>query len=156
MKVLFLDIDGVLNSADWFRARQPRQLHGKIDPAAVRLLNEALERTGDVCVLSSSWRLWHGLGDTKDAMCANGFRGVLLDTTPDCARETAGGLFIGAERGAEIQEWLNAHPDVTAFAIVDDSKDMGPLARQLVRTTWQSGLEREHVERLVEMLGERV
>lgn len=168
MKVLFLDCDGVVNHWAWWAERamrEPgaRQRHRGLlarrisdcDPAAVARLNRIVERTGCVVVLSSSWR--HDEDGRRVAEIALQTRGAtfpLLDATPDCARATAGGLFIGAERGAEIQEWLNAHPAVTRFAIVDDDSDMGPLLPRLVRTSMERGLQDEHVERLIALLEE--
>jgi hypothetical protein len=34
--------------------------------------------------------------------------------------------FEFCERGKEIKAWLEAHPDVTRYAIVDDDNDMLP------------------------------
>ena len=51
MKLIFLDVDGVLNSAEWLETNQ-----GEIDPAKVRLLKQMIDATGAKVVLSSTWR----------------------------------------------------------------------------------------------------
>lgn len=64
--VLFLDIDGVLNSARWFSVRAggdnrdglTREEY-QIDPDAVAILNRILGATGAHVVVSSTWRLLH-------------------------------------------------------------------------------------------------
>ncbi len=163
MKIVFLDMDGVVNSAAFYENRfvkaepgvvagHPLYRANHIDPGLVALLNELLTRSGAVCVLSSTWRLLFGIKYTLPALRARGFTGEIVAVTPDTAQKV-GALHVGHERGHEIQEWLDAHPEVTDFIILDDSADMAHLAPRLVRTSWQRGLEREHVERAVKMLG---
>src|SRR5262245_20949878 len=53
MKVIFLDIDGVLNCA---RTHNPRRLPYVIDPRLKKHLDGLLERTGAKIVLTSTWR----------------------------------------------------------------------------------------------------
>jgi hypothetical protein len=54
MKVLFLDIDGVLNCS---KTPNPRKLPYVIDKKLLARLERLVERTGAKVVLSSSWRL---------------------------------------------------------------------------------------------------
>lgn len=160
MRVVFLDIDGVLNSARFYRESFDRSAdlgfrENHMDASKVALLNDLLERSGAVCVLSSTWRLGPpiGLQITLDSLRARGFTGEIVDCTPDCARQVpTGGIYVGHERGHEIQEWLDAHPDVLSFVILDDSDDMAHLLPRLVRTSWAEGLEQEHVERAIALL----
>ena len=61
MKVIFLDIDGVLNSFQTFREiYYEHELTGfrrvAIDIDKVKLLKEIVDNTGALIVLSSSWR----------------------------------------------------------------------------------------------------
>lgn len=54
-------------------------------------------------------------------------------------------------RGLEIADWLREHPEVTKYAIIDDDNDFLPDQRpNLFRTHWQSGLQDEHVDKIVE------
>ena len=51
-KILFLDIDGVVNSDDWYNKTRGRS--GDFDPEAIALLNQ-LKDIGVEVVISSSW-----------------------------------------------------------------------------------------------------
>ena len=55
-KVIFLDIDGVMNSVNT-RPQDPRGLIDFLDPRNVSVLNAIVEATGAVVVVSSTWRL---------------------------------------------------------------------------------------------------
>ncbi len=166
-----LDMDGVVNHWAWWDRRpkeseppplgatveQKRHRYAmrQIDPLAVERLNTVVERTGCNVVLSSTWRLGEtGLSDTQWQLKLRGARFDLLDRTPNLDSRSAGGLWIGARRGYEIKAWLDDHPGVERFAIVDDDSDMGPLIDRLVKTSMERGILDEHVERLVAMLGE--
>lgn len=59
---------------------------------------------------------------------------------------------INNHRGEEIQVWLDTHPDVKSFAILDDRDDMGPNMKRLVRTLFNYGLTEENKQEVIEML----
>lgn len=150
-RVLFLDIDGVLNSAEWFeKTKDVRsglsridELQEMLEPRAVALLNDLLASTGAIVVLSSSWRIAYGMGFIQRALMKRGFTGRLRDKTPT----------IGSPRGREIQAWLDRRREpVESFVILDDGSDMLHLSHRLVQTSWGTGLQVEHVERAVVML----
>ena len=154
MKIVFLDIDGVLNSVDWYIRRKameeqlgamPRR-HREIDPAAVERLNRLLEATGAEVVISSTWRRLHSLREIEEYLRACGYHGPrLLDDTP----------VLCTLRGLEIQDWLDhARDDITPddIVILDDDSDMEHLEDRLVLTRHTTGLLDEHVERAIEML----
>ena len=57
MKVIFLDIDGVLNSDEYIdRAKNSQGIERHIDIDKVKLLKKAIDETGAKTVLTSSWR----------------------------------------------------------------------------------------------------
>lgn len=158
--VLFLDVDGVLNSRDYMKNRRhiTRPTGHAIDAVTVPRLNAVTDRTGAKIVISSSWRLGFELPRLADILKTHGVTGEIVGKTPRLLEEI-GKLDDGSpscrsrDRGHEIQAWLDEHPEVTAFAIVDDNSDMAHLKDRLVQTSWETGLLDEHVERLVEMLG---
>lgn len=145
MKVLFLDIDGVLNSerSAWAFGGFP---HGfdpanmaKFDHVAIALIRKVCEETECSVVLSSTWRLLHSVHE-----CANGLGLPIFDKTP-------GG---GGNRGKQIQEWLDEHPEVTEYAIVDDDSDMLDSQRgRFVRTNVKEGLSLANYGDLLRILG---
>ncbi len=145
VKVIFLDFDGVLNSWDWW-GRQPKHTRDQhrylLDPAAIGLLNQLVMRTDAHVVISSSWRLNSEMRPAS-TLCVCGFTGVILGQT----------AFLAKARGHEIQRWLDEHADVETFVILDDDSDMVHLAERHIKTSQQTGLTQEDVDRAVKMLG---
>ena len=151
MKVIFLDIDGVLTTeiTKW----------SYFDLICVERLKKILDATDAKLVLSSSWRL--GFQDWRDKkkVCGkdvipvlrellqdNGIEGnLLVDKTPLDA-------FVNKSRGQEIQDYLALNREVTSFVILDDDNDMEPHINKLVRTSWGDGLLDEHVEQAIKIL----
>jgi len=150
VRILFLDIDGVLNShafvhrAGWHPPLgSDRDLY-IIDPVAVALLNGVLEETGAVVVITSSWRSTYPQEALHSMLQQRGFTGQVVGTTPELP---------GRRRSREIAQWLVDHADVEAFAIVDDDEDAGAgHPHRFVRTTYQVGLTGEHASALVRVL----
>ncbi len=152
MKICFLDIDGVLNSADYMLHRKhlPRPTRHNIDALTVPRLNEVTSQTGARLVISSTWRLGKSVQWLADILGMHGVTGTVIDKTPSVL--VLGGKYRAA-RGIEIQTWIDAQ-DVKPerFAIIDDDRDMAHLSDRLVKTTWELGMLDEHVERCVELL----
>ncbi len=157
MRVVFLDIDGVLNCHSYLAGlaarvgAYDRNDHEMIDSVAVERLNRIVERAGAKVVVSSSWRWAHTLQVIARMLALRGFRGEAVGATPHQGKMPSG-LWAGEVRGHEIQAWLDAHPAVERFTILDDSTDMAHLAPYLVRTYFETGLQDEHVEQAVAML----
>lgn len=138
-KILFLDVDGVCNSAHYAVVSANRGMLG-IDPYPAFLVGKIQLDTGCEVVLSSTWRLWdEGKEDVRKQIVE------FIDVTPDFHGKTP--------RGAEIQDWLDRNPDVTVYAILDDDSDM--LAQQkpnFFKTTWEFGLTQEIAKKVTEHL----
>jgi hypothetical protein len=134
--VLFLDIDGVLNS-DRYRYLQPiGTLEIEMfDPAAVATLNAITARWGLKIVVSSSWRT---MPDLPRLLRAKGVEAAIIGSTPSCA----------GPRGREIGQWLAEHPEVTSYVILDDACDMDELQANLVQTDARYGLQPEDIARV--------
>lgn len=158
MKVLFLDIDGVLNSGAWFKLRSPTPRDASeieywrthIDPVAVGRMNRVAQATECTFVLSSTWRILHSLEEMNEILRSVGAVFQVTDETPDGAKEEIYDKFGSHERGAEIYDWLQEHPKVTNYVIVDDDSDMGILAPRLVQTDFDTGLQDSHVLEIIE------
>jgi Swiss Army Knife RNA repair-like protein len=106
MKVIFLDIDGVLNCE---RTRNPRKFPYVVDKKLLGRLERLLDRTGAKVVLSSTWRC-----DPIGLLAARYWRIPFFDICPDRPR---------SPRRQEILAWLSKHPKVTRFAVIDDEDD---------------------------------
>ncbi len=167
MNVVFLDIDGVLNSDTYYARRGDRPVHLKdsdswhIDPATVDRLNRVIVTTGARVVLSSDWRREPekpGLAKTEAALHKRGATFRLYDATPvlseDVRRERFGLAWQGnyTPRALEIQYWLDEHPRVSRYAIVDDEPDMQHLADRLVLTDASVGLTDQDCAELLKLL----
>lgn len=150
MKVLFLDIDGVLCSDrscialggmphPWPEDHQDWHL---FDPVAVALLRRVIRETGAVCVLSSSWRV---LLPSLNSLAAWLDVPIIDRTRPTSGMEP---------RGEQIGDWLEAHPEVTRYAIIDDSIDMvGDQFDWFVRVLPADGMSQMNYLELVTLLG---
>jgi hypothetical protein len=116
-----------------------------IDPECVENLNYIVENADAKVVISSTWRLSHTPDEMRNLLEKKGFRGEVLGFTP-CE--------WGEERGIEIQKWLDAHPTVTQFVILDDDSDMAHLKHRLVLTScYRGGLTRVRAVKALALLG---
>lgn len=138
LRVIFLDIDGVLNCATT-AARLPSGVIG-FDPAKVAMLNAVVDATGAKIVLSSSLRKQD---DWREMLLENGVRGA-IDRTPSLGFYR----YEDRPRGREIAAWLEGHPEVERYAIIDDSDDMLP-DQPLFRTAWTTGLTQDVADAVI-------
>lgn len=138
MKVLFLDIDGVCNSATW--VKQGNNPWNNTDPAAAKMVQRIIKETKCDVVLSSTWRLYpKSRIAVKKQVCH------FIDCTKDMQAGAKRGV---VERGLEVQEWLDRHPAVEQYAIIDDDPDFLPT-QWLFKTTWERGITEEITEAVI-------
>ena len=59
-----------------------------------------------------------------------------------------------ASRGKEIKKWLDEHPGIEKYVILDDDDfDMLPEQKPfLIQTDWAGGIEDDDVEKAIEIL----
>jgi len=155
-RVVFLDIDGVLNSTAFFLARREmRGLAGlaltregdlhDLDGDAIERLNRIVEATGAKIVVCSTWRLIHDIAWLRSHLAGQGLRAEIIDVTPDIPHGT---------RGNEILKWLDAHPGVSSWVVIDDTpSDLRQVRRNVVVTKFETGLLDEHVQDAIAILG---
>ena len=161
-KVLFLDIDGVLNSqeyylSDYFQYRKKYSKVDEIDDRTLPLLREIIKQTRCTIVLSSSWRhfffekkFWYRVKPVVKELKKFGIV-IKHKTGFESDRQ---GIYFG--RGLQIKKWLDRHSEVTKFAILDDDAyDVKMFGDKLVKTNWcgeNSGLQQEHVDSCIQLL----
>ena len=128
MKVLFLDVDGVLNNAETIERSWG---FSGIDPRLASLVKRIRSNTGCKVVLSSSWTLVKSGQEQVEQHV-----GRCVDVTP---------MRLGS-RGHEINAWLRAHPEVQRYAILDDDDDMLPeQLANLFQTSLKTGITEDIV-----------
>lgn len=166
MKVLFLDFDGVLNNAGSFlyehnrrkrdekRSKQPGEkgIPGQVNETFCNVnaanLQMVLDKYKDLkIVISSTWRTMFTLEWLKAKLEEYHIDSTnVIDKTPDRK---------DGERGLEIKQWLDQHPEVTHYIIVDDNDwgitDVHGKDRWL-ETRWETGLTFHHAQLLDYML----
>ena len=154
MKVIFLDIDGVLN-CKYSKTHAPSGYHG-IDDILLKRVHTIIEQTGAKVVLTSTWKreidknLRYITSDGKYMLNKFRYKGKfsLMDKTPDA--ETS------LQRGKEIHTWLQNHKTIAKFVILDDIEfsDMGyfNLLDNLVLTDGYIGITDEDVIKAIKIL----
>lgn len=150
MKIIFLDIDGVLNNQETFARRRAeydadREAYLKklkdrkfsddseIDRNLIQELNKIIRATGPKIVVSSSWRIGRTVEELQDLLKRNGCIGEVIDKT---------GRSSHGIRGLEIQEWIDTHKEyhISNFVILDDDADMEHLHSFLIKHNFKYGL----------------
>lgn len=128
-KIIFLDIDGVLNCSECFdRHRKEWEAAGKpsedkwwnmLETLHIEHLNRITDATGAEIVISSSWR---GSPKTHTELMETGVTGKIIGDTGRCC---------SGIRGVEINNWINKnipHQERDSgefrYAILDDDSDM--------------------------------
>jgi hypothetical protein len=120
-RIVFLDYDGVVNTPMWnaegTHCSYGWAKQGKVNNfQAVQWLSEACQKFGYDIVVSSTWRMWDNY---KECLINGGLReGIeVLGKTPEIRTQC---------RGFEIKTYLEEHPEIQYYVIVDDEADMLP------------------------------
>ena len=154
-KYLFLDFDGVLNTARYAKLLRkegldPIDAFGPMfDPMAIDNLRNIVEQTGCEIVLSSTWRN-EGLMQMRALWKDRNLPGELFSMTPILLSATyrdaqSGEMFGMAERYAkalEINAWLQRHASGTSQYVILDDENVFFQSQQehLVQTNENDGL----------------
>ena len=141
MKVIFLDVDGVLNSAqDGYSIRLRTDSH-------LKLLQRIVKKTGAKIVLSSSWRIGFTPASRNLLARFKEYGLELMDCTPELPASC---------RGDEIRQWLTDNVynyDIENFVILDDEANMAEFTdKNLVQTDTNIGLQKQDAVECIKML----
>ena len=119
MKIIFLDFDGVITTY---------QSKWKIDMDKVKIINDICDKTNAKIVVSSSWRIgYRGIVHTfqeylKQYFVKNEYVGLFKFNK--FIDNIVGMTDSGSSRGNEIKFYMNEHPDIENYVIIDDDSDM--------------------------------
>ena len=147
-KVIFLDVDGVLNNQKWAIEMYNEGVYvyrnDILYGPSLEQLKRIVDATGAVIVVSSAWRQipnaylhlreWLELYDME-----------IYDKTP----------YVGRERGDDITAWFERNPGDWQYVILDDDYDMCEHMSHLVQTSFDEGLTEQDADKCIEMLGVR-
>jgi len=146
IKVIFLDVDGVLNSSH--TTRKTASGYTFIGNRQLKNLKRIISETGAKVVLSSDWRYERDdpvynsdFLELRHELQQNGIQ--LYDFTPELPT---------AHRGAEINKWLKAHEEVGNFVILDDRTDIEPNKDHWVQTVMSRGLGAKETQDAINIL----
>ena len=162
MKIIFLDVDGVLNSMAYFKQNKGKG-HAEISNYHLKMLAKIYHACDAKIVLSSSWRELDNESNIH-VYCTYQY---LLDELARYNMEIISKTpVIDMNRPLEIATWLNdqSNKDEIKFVSLDDdfskeAYDKYGIGDCLVKTTFycddmsEGGLQQEHVDRAIEILG---
>lgn len=156
MKVIFLDVDGVLNStySDNISTGEKGWMWDTVSEYHLKKLKRIVDKTDAKIVLSSSWREYHPLltgdGEITDELLKilvhklDIFGLSIYDVTPELRLQI---------RGNEIKQWLDNHSEVEKYVIIDDEYDFRYEQEPFViRTTMTNGLTDELSDLAISLL----
>ena len=165
-KVVFLDVDGVLNSNFWNDTHQREISDGTlIDEEKVKLLATLIKRTSAKIILHSGWRFWFDSEleplrteaerlvelFAKEGLAIDG---VTPDLTTEEIKRTKKFSLVKAE---EILLWLSLRDDVTEWVVFDDlDLHNSQVEQHQVKTEQRIGLTAEDVKKAEKILVDEI
>ena len=157
MKVIFLDIDGVLNSEEFLKNNETEM----IDRDNVSILKNIIDKTGAVIVMSSGWRLWFddnmrpkdGYSQCLyDILCE--FDIKLFGKTPDYStEEIRTKKTFSHVKAKEISAWLSQYETIGKYVVLDDlNLKNEEINSHLVRTNAKVGITEADAKSVIDMI----
>ena len=153
MKIIFLDFDGVMDTAYYGHVLAKEGKLGSdeygvvFDPNCVRNLKYIVERTGADIVVTSSWKDLMTYQDFWEMWKSRNLPGFVTDLTPS--------PFGKRKRGDQIDAWLDECKADCQYVIIDDLDINNFNEHQLPRLLQVSpfyGLDAETAKRAIELL----
>ena len=147
MKVIFLDFNGVLDTWEKIDA---------IDSDNLKRLSNIVRETGAKIVISSSIKNRFFIDGVLSQKCK-----YLIDTLTQSGLEIVGMTPYTSNREEEINLYLNTHPEIDSFCILDDDYYMEGLKYNLIKLPPQinensKGLEDIHVTQAIKILNTKI
>lgn len=146
MNLIFLDVDGVLNSHRKLKevydiTHKPHSGYKyPFDEKSLKNLKRLVEETDSKLVITSVWRKDEEGRDTLvNALKEYELDQYIIGYTP----------ILNKRRGIEIQAYLEQLDYIPNFIILDDNSDMEELINHLVKTNIKVGLTESNVEEAI-------
>ena len=148
MKVIFLDFDGVITI--------PPKWYLKADK--IKLIKRIVDETAAKIVVSSSWRM-QTVEETRKSMVYKEKRcprNKMLYWLIDNLYDVTPWVGLGNGRGGEIQQYLNDHPEIDNYVIIDDDSDMWvSQLYHFVQTNYEDGITETEAIRAIKVLNKK-
>lgn len=112
-KIIFLDIDGPVIPYRCALLEGQTKIMTLFDPVAVGMLNHLCSEYGARIVIHSSWVRIMGGKETYDHCVSQGLKAEHFHEDAYCDENIVW-------RYTRVAEWLNRHPEVIMYAILDD------------------------------------
>lgn len=144
MKIIFLDIDGVLNI---FNRHKDRWGY-LFDEYVVNNLQYLIDNTGAKIIISSNWKNF-GIQFLKDMWKDRKLPGEIITATPSDAFITG---FSDIVRGVEIKNSIIDN-QISNYIIIDDKTDILPEQHpRFIKCDENTGLTRELANKAIQLL----
>jgi hypothetical protein len=159
MKIIFLDIDGVLNSSLFLKDHK----NTLIDDRCVSLLGELIIISKAKVVLHSGWKALFddNMLPTRDdaAFLHNVLRKnkiSLYDKTPDFStEEIRKAQTFSKVKAKEILSWIETHASIESYVVLDDlDLNNDEVSAHQIKTDNQKGLTKKDVDNALKMLNQ--
>jgi histidinol phosphatase-like enzyme len=143
VKILFLDFDGVINPHNQF------DLSGDFSKTACSHVQMMLTKIPDLrIVVSSSWRE-KGLPAVREILKSNGIDSTKVIDITEGPKEKHGEK---KAREHHIEHWLNSHPEIEKFVIIDDEAELKELKHKYVKPNPYVGFTQKDMESALKIL----
>ena len=158
--ILFLDIDGVLNSQTYANSYTEEEWENltyferHIDNKAIQLINYICDNTKAQVVISSTWRYGRTVEQLQDILNSRGGTFKIIDKTPE---------YDIRYRGYEIDAWISKNRskdengdyfEFANYAILDD--DIGDMLMKQCDNIFEinrwTGITKEDADEIIEFL----
>lgn len=148
-KILYTDIDGVLNSKAYENKLGRRMIINgagdfpDIDPEAMKRMNRIIEATGCDVILSSGWRFFPNMQKFIYKSGLSVFPGI-VDT-------------CGRDRGFEILSHVQKRNNVYSYAILDDNDfTISEIhGSHFIKTNFDTGLTDADADNVINILNNK-
>ena len=160
IKVIFLDIDGVLNNdAHWKRIRGKRKYYTHVSQTLLDKLLIILKETGANLVISSSWRgfqLKETIEDFESCNSKNELKQItkyIVGITPHSDERHRGKeikWFIGNQNDCLYYKLVDNKLDIEDYVIIDDDADiLDEQKSHFFHTKYWRGLTMWEVKKII-------
>jgi hypothetical protein len=133
INIIFLDIDGVMNSENYFHNGPESLTWDMFNPDSVQLLNELTDLTNAKIIITSDWRKQHHIFEIIGIFQRNKVKADIIGEAPIIRFEKAYS-FLSVPRGLEIYQALlniqQARPNESINYVILDDDDSGILCFQ--------------------------